>query len=39
MKERDQEENDLKAEWVDAKLYLNNGLWNRSLAVDDTHEK
>jgi hypothetical protein len=38
-KERDQVKNDLEAEWVDAKLYLNNGLQNRPLIADDTLEK
>jgi hypothetical protein len=39
MKERDQAENDLEAEQVDIKLCLNNGLWNRPLATNDTPEK
>jgi hypothetical protein len=39
MKERYQVENDLEVEWVDTKLYLNNGLWNFPLVVDDALEK
>jgi hypothetical protein len=39
LKERDQVEDDLEAEWVDTKLCLNNGLWNRPLVADDTLEK
>jgi hypothetical protein len=42
MKERDQAENDLEAEWVeekDTELCLNNALRNRLLAADDAPEK
>jgi hypothetical protein len=39
MKERDQAENNLKAQWVDTKLCLNNWLQNCPLAVDDALEK
>jgi hypothetical protein len=39
MKERDQAENDLEAEWVDTELCLNNWMQNRPLAVDDAPEK
>jgi hypothetical protein len=39
MKERYKAENDLEAEWVDTKLYLNNGMQNRLLATDDAPEK
>jgi hypothetical protein len=39
MKERDQAEDELEAEWVDIELCLNNGLCNRPLIVDDAPKK
>ena len=39
MKERGQEENEIKAKGVETELCLNSGLWNRSLAADNAPEK
>lgn len=39
MKERDQAEDDLKAEGVDTELYLNNGLRDNMLTSDDAPKK